>query len=74
MPKWKDNVRVGQIWRDYDSRFRNQTPVLKRILKIENGYAYCEGIRNGLVISKTKIRLDRFRPNSTGYKLLKEKS
>jgi len=67
------NVKVGQVWQDWDGRFRNQTPVYKKILKVDDNFAYCEGIRNGIVISKTRISLKRFKPNSTGYKLVEIK-
>jgi hypothetical protein len=65
------DVRVGQIWQDWDVRFRNQTPVYKKIIKIEGEYAYCEGIKGNKIISRSRISLRRFRPNSTGYKLIK---
>jgi len=71
--KTKNNpykVKVGQIWQDYDSRFRKQTPVLKKIISLTETHAFVHGIRNNIVISKSYIRLDRFKPNSTGYKLL----
>lgn len=64
------NVKVGQIWQDWDIRFRCQNPVYKKIIKIENGFAYCEGIQNHRVISHSKIKLERFKPNATGYFLV----
>jgi hypothetical protein len=63
-------VKVGQIWQDWDKRFRSGTPVYKKILKVKGDFAFCEGIKDGLVISKSRISLQRFRPNSTGYKLI----
>ena len=65
-------VRVGQIWQDWDGRFRTVTPVYKKILEIKGKFAYCEGIRNGVVISRTNIALKRFKSNSTGYLLIEE--
>jgi hypothetical protein len=63
-------VKVGQVWQDWDTRFRNGAPTYKKVLKIEGGFAYCVSTRNGIVISKSRISLQRFRPNSTGYKLV----
>ena len=76
--KMKNNpyrVKVGQIWLDYDCRYRNYPPVYKEIVKIEEDYAYVEGFKADnphRVISKSRINLKRFKPNSTGYKLIKE--
>lgn len=57
-------VKVGQVWRDCDPRMGNQRIVVERI---EGNYAIC---RNAVIPSmKTRIRLDRFRPNSTGFVL-----
>lgn len=64
-------IEKGQIWRDWDIRFRNQIPVYKRILRVTKTHAYVEGFREDeKIISKSKIRLDRFKPNSTGYKYI----
>lgn len=67
------NVKVGQTWQDWDGRFRKDTPVFKKILKIQGRYAYCEGIRRGKMISQTRILLSRFKPSSTGYRLIGKK-
>jgi hypothetical protein len=66
------NVKVGQIYQDWDVRFRNKEPIFKRVIKIEGDYAIVEGKKGNSVISKSKIRLNRFRPNSTGYRLIEE--
>jgi hypothetical protein len=64
------DVKVGQTWQDWDSRYRSQTPVYKKVLRIADGFAYCESTRNGVVISKSRISLQRFRPSHNGYKLV----
>lgn len=65
----KVEVKVGQVWRDWDSRSRDsETPRLVVIEKIEGDHAIC--FLKGAQESKrrTKIKLSRFRPISTGYK------
>ena len=64
--KNQNGVEVGQIWQDWDKRFRHQTPTYKRVLKVDKKFAYCVGVESG---RETRIRLDRFKPNSTGYRL-----
>lgn len=63
-------VKVGQIWLDWDVRFRS-SPCYKKVIKVTETHAYCESYRAGqsTPIRKTRIRLNRFKPNSTGYKL-----
>ena len=63
------DVKPGQIWRDLDPRFQGQS-VYKRVIRIDEEFAYCEGIRNGRTISKSKISLRRFKYGSRGYELL----
>lgn len=74
--KKEQKVKVGQIWQDWDYRFRNDLfPRLIKIkdINIDKKYAFCESYRFGhSVISKTIIRIDRFKPTSTGYKLFKD--
>jgi len=59
----KNNVHVNQIWQDWDIRFRKSAPRLIKIISIKNNFATCKNIQT------SKITLDRFKPNSTGYKL-----
>lgn len=61
------NVKVGQVWADYDVRFRKSSPYLKRIVAIDGDYAVCKGAKR-----TTRILLKRFRPNSTGYILVSD--
>jgi len=56
-------VKVGQIWEDCDKRMGGRKI---RVERIEGRYAIC--MRLGWN-STTKIRLDRFKPNSTGFRL-----
>jgi len=59
-------VRVGQVWEDNDPR--HSFPRRKiTVLSIEGDRAVVQsGPR------KTKIRLDRFRPTNTGYRLVED--
>lgn len=67
----KIEVKVGQVWEDWDIRHRD-APGRRRIKVIE--------IKDGKAIvqhpsgqgTKTRIRLDRFKPTSTGYKLVED--
>lgn len=75
------DVRVGDIWADNDPRIL-QGYRLVRVLALEgadgvgsNGIAVCEAWwENGhdslSVPRKTRIRVNRFRPNRTGYRLV----
>lgn len=59
-----EKVKVGQVWQDDDPR---SSHAKLEILKIEGGSAICQrGPR------KTRIRLDRFHPGPTGYRLVKD--
>jgi hypothetical protein len=67
-------VKVGQIWKDNDKRTVNRYVVVR---KIEDGCAICIRCNaDGLIVSQTthltSIRLDRFRPTSTGYIIFKQ--
>lgn len=69
-------VTVGQVWRDRD--YRNNPPFRDparhvKVLKIEGLYARCQPCTpEGQVHQGNSftIRLDRFRPNSTGFELV----
>lgn len=63
----KITVHLNEIWQDWDIRFRNYPPRLIEVISIKNNMATCKNLQTGKI---TKIRLDRFKPNSTGYKLL----
>lgn len=63
-------VKVGQTWTDNDPRHTKEgiPPRTIKVLEIVDGKALCQH-PSGLG-RKTKIRLDRFRPTATGYKLV----
>jgi len=59
------DVKPGQVWADNDKRSRGRQV---KILEVYETHALVQSPSGmGRV---TKIRLDRFRPNSTGYRLL----
>lgn len=76
-------VRPGQVWADNDWRARGQTIIVRSITA---GYATCEVLterdevlaallvprRRRAVGTTTTSRLARFRPSSTGYRLVQE--
>lgn len=66
-----EQVKVGQVWEDNDSRLgagahRRSFKVLEII-----GERALVVTLNG-VSRKTKIKLDRFRPTATGYRLVQD--
>jgi len=61
-------VKVGQIWQDNDPRLTYIRRL--KVLEIVGEKAIVQHT-SGLG-PKTKIRLNRFRPTSTGYKLVSE--
>jgi hypothetical protein len=62
-------VKVGQIWKDNDSRFSENEQRELEVLSIDDVYAICKNIKSG---KTSKIKLNRFKANSTGYRLIKE--
>jgi hypothetical protein len=58
-------VRVGQIWQDCDKRFPDRHV---RVVRIEGDYAFV--VHAYSPSRETRIRLDRMRPTSTGFRLL----
>ena len=64
------NIKIGQIWKDYDIRFRNLKPRLLKIIGFPNDLMIqVENIDTG---RKTIISKHRMKPNSTGYILMEE--
>jgi len=65
-------VRVGQIWADNDKRSRGRKV---RVVEVGETHATVEEVVTGWTgrpPRRTRIRLDRFRPTSTGYRLVSE--
>ncbi len=69
-------VRPGQIWQDNDPRAHDRTV---RVVEITDTHAIValhtpRGVSDDHAKPgrRTRIRLDRFRPTSTGYRLVQE--
>lgn len=61
------DVKVGQVWEDNDPRTYKR-PL--RVLSLDDTHATVQSPSGmGRV---TRIRLDRFKPTSTGYRLIKD--
>jgi len=64
------NVKVGQIWQDNDPRMQMIKPVRTvEVLEVDDTHATCKNCYSGKI---TRIRLNRFKANSTGYCLIKD--
>lgn len=67
------DVRVGQVWRDNDPR---SAPRHVRVVEIDGTYATAVLVngagRHWGRERRSRIRLDRFRPTSTGYRLVQD--
>ena len=61
------DVQVGQIWADNDARGIVRQV---KVVSLHDGYAVVINQRTGRL---TRIRLTRFRPTSTGYRLIAER-
>lgn len=66
MPE-QSEVKVGQVWVDNDSRSKGRRV---RVLEVDATHATVQSPSGQG--RKTRIRLDRFRPTSTGYRLQEE--
>lgn len=66
---------VGQVWQDNDTRVVKACMYkrLVRIVSIDGDRAACEAWYDEPrpTVRRVRIRLDRFRPNSTGYRYLR---
>lgn len=60
-------VRVGQVWEDNDWRSKGRQVL---VLAVDETHATVKSPSGHG--RQTRIRLDRFRPNSTGYVLVKD--
>ena len=62
-------VRVGQVWESCDKREKGRRSIVERI---EGNKAVVRGWSMGNISGpERRIRLDRFRPISTGYRLIR---
>lgn len=66
----KIEVKVGQVWQNWDSRERDTHPRRLKVLEIVGDKAIVQHPSG--IGGKRKILLRRFVPNSTGYKLVSE--
>lgn len=68
-------VKVGQVWADNDARARGRT---LEVLEVGENHAVCKVLTparfaNVSTTGRTvRIMLRRFKPNSTGYRLLED--
>lgn len=61
-------VKVDQVWEDFDIRWRGKGPRRRfKIILIEGDVATCE---NEVTARHTKVKLSRFKPSATGYRLV----
>lgn len=72
-------VRVGQVWADNDSRGYGGYGRQVRVVELTDTHAVVElhrprgvGHHGANAGRRTRIRLDRFKPTSTGYRLVEE--
>ncbi|HEU4751613.1 MAG TPA: DUF6354 family protein [Armatimonadota bacterium] len=66
------DVRPGQIWADNDKRSAGRKV---RVVEVGETHATVEQVITGQTARKPRrslIRLDRFRPTSTGYRLISD--
>lgn len=61
-------VKVGQVWKDNDKRM-NRT---LKVTSIDRTHAYLQRVGARYAGWDARIRLDRFRPTSTGFVLVKD--
>lgn len=74
MPADEITVKVGQIWADNDKRAGERQV---QVLSVDETHAtvrqyHPRDIAFGTTNRLTQIRLDRFRPTSTGYRLVSD--
>lgn len=73
-----NEVKIGQIWREWDTRYRfkndeiaRKFEVIEMTTKNTEPAAVCRDLTTG---KKVIIKTRRLKPTSTGYKLLKDAS
>ena len=62
-------LEIGQIWQDWDIRFRKQTPRFLKIIGFPNDLIV--QVENVLTKRKTLITQHRMKPTANGYKFIK---
>jgi hypothetical protein len=62
-------VKVGQVWEDCDKRMKRRRI---EIVRLEDEFAQCYAYTQGKGTRTVRIRLNRFHPNATGYRLIKD--
>lgn len=63
-------IKIGQIWKDYDVRIRKMESRLLKVIGFPNDLiVQVENINTG---RKTIISKHRMKPNSTGYILVED--
>lgn len=76
-------VKPGQVWADNDWRSAGRTLEVEEVWQAKyskHRYATCkvltarDGANASSVGKRVRIRLDRFKPTSTGYRLVTEPS
>ncbi len=68
MSAYREPVEVGQVWADNDWRSTGRTVM---VMEVQGDKAICAVAWPGHKVRKrTTIALRRFRPSSTGYRLL----
>jgi hypothetical protein len=78
------DVQVGQVWLDYDARLRRRLWGVQRLVRVVEivdvdgmTWPYAKVVTSldggkNWGSRQTRIRIRRFRPTSTGYKLVEE--
>lgn len=61
-------VKVGDIWEDCDARMTKRHLLVKEIAGDKATVVEVSKVTRREVGRKVKIRLDRFKPTSTGYR------
>jgi hypothetical protein len=71
MAYWKpDSPKVGQVWEDWDSRGRTSFTLTRRVKIMRQAGPDHFLVQNVTTGRRTRIHRKRFRPNSTGYRLV----
>lgn len=65
-----NEVRIGDVWQDLDSRYRNAPPDLARRVRVIAVGDEMVKLENEHTHKITYVKRSRMRPSSTGYKLV----